>query len=93
MPKVYWRRDGYIVGEEKLDVADLIEKYLASQERIEDLEDDQKELQEKLGLLTAEGQTRVTRLLGDVFNTGCPVNDPNDPSWDVYLKLLSSARE
>ena len=81
------------VGEEELEVADLIEKYLASQEVIEDLKEGEEELREKLSLLTAESQTRVTRLLRDVFNVGCPVNDPNDPSWDVYLNLLASAGE
>ena len=82
-----------LVGEEEIEVADLIEKYLASQEVIEDLKDNRDELQEELNFIKTESQAGVVRLLRDVFNTGCPVNDPHDPSWDVYLKLLASAGE
>jgi hypothetical protein len=82
-----------VVGEDEIEIADLVEKYLAAQETIEDLKDDRDELQEELTFFKTESQASVKRLLRDVFTTACPVNDPNDPSWDMYLKLLASAGE
>ena len=74
-------------------VGELFEQHIKLKEEVTEIEEALGGLRVALVELVQEQNGVLEKFIRDIFTEGCPVNDPQDPSWDRYFALIKQLGE